>query len=84
MMSEGWISIEKKLPDSGQPITAQISYMGKITEVNGCRSKSEEKVVWFDFYSGTGAERIIKWKPRELPRKEDAHPWTGIANDGVD
>jgi len=77
-----WIKIDDQLPDPKQPIRAKFEYQGKIQECNGCRSGHEEKVVLFDFYSGTGAGTIIEWQPRELPNKPDAHPWTGIENKG--
>lgn len=78
-----WFDIENNLPEPGQPITARVVYAGKLAEVPGCRSKDEPNVVLYDFYSGTGAGIIVEWKPRELPNKEDAHPWTGIENRGL-
>ena len=78
-----WISCEDRLPEARQPITARIIYQGETQEVKGCRSPTEPTIVLFDFYSGTGGERITEWKPRELPMKPDAHPWTGIENEGL-
>ena len=78
-----WIDIEDKLPEAKQPISARIVYMGKIEQVEGCRSPHEPTVVLFDFYSGTGGEAIKEWKPRNLPMKKDAHPYTSIQNKGM-
>ena len=78
-----WIDINDKIPEPKQPIRARFFYQGQIEEINGARSDTEEKVVLFDFYSGTGAGTIVEWKPRELPNKADAHPWTGIENRGL-
>ena len=81
-MSE-WIKIEDKIPAPSQPIYAKILYLNKISEVKGCRSKQNEEVILYDFYSGLGCETIIEWKPRTLPNKLDAHPWSGIENRGI-
>lgn len=78
-----WISIKDKIPEPKQPISARILYMGKIEQVEGCRSPVEPTVVLFDFYSGTGGDVIKEWKPRELPMKKDAHPYTSIQNKGL-
>lgn len=78
-----WFSIEDANPEPGQPIMAAIEYMGRKQTVPGCRSKDEPHVVLYDFYSGTGASIIIEWQPRELPNKDDAHPWQGIENKGI-
>ena len=78
-----WISIKDKLPRPKQPISARIMYMHKVEQVEGCRSEAEPTVVLFDFYSGTGAGEILEWKPRKLPMKEDAHPYTAIQNAGL-
>ena len=77
-----WIDIEDKVPDPGQPITAVFLYQGKEQEVGGKRDDREDRIVLFDFYSGTGTGTILRWKPRVPPNKPDAHPWVGIYNRG--
>lgn len=76
-----WISASDALPKSGDPITAEFYYMGKIESANGVAS-DDGKTVFFDFYSGTGHGEIIRWKYRIPPMKpiEERHPWTRIEN----
>jgi hypothetical protein len=74
---DGWIDISDRLPEPNQWITAEIMYMGKISVVHGKRSPNEVNVVFFDFWSGTGADLIVRWKPR-TPSFEQGHPYTAI------
>ena len=65
-----WININDEKPLPGQPITAVIDYMRTEIEVAGMRATTEPTVVVFPFYSGTGAEVILRWKPRALTTRE--------------
>ena len=79
-----FINIHNYCPTSLQPITARINYQDKVQTVKGARSGHEPMVVLFDNYSGTGAGTIIEWRPRTLPNRNDAHPYTGIENRGLE
>ena len=78
-----WIDIHEHCPFPNQPITARIMYQDKLQIVKGARSGDESGVVLFDFYSGTGAGTIVDWRPRTLPNRKNAHPYTGIENSGL-
>jgi hypothetical protein len=73
---EGWIDIAWSLPEPDQWITAEILYMDKISVVQG-KAMKDNRFVIFDFWSGTGADLIVRWKPR-TPTFTEGHPYTAI------
>jgi hypothetical protein len=72
-------TLDESTPQDGQLILAETKDSGI---VHG-RAKIQgdgTPVVHFDFYSGTAADFIIRWEPREPPAEPSGHPWCGIAD----
>lgn len=70
------IDAKVTLPQPDEWITAEILYMDKLSIVHG-KAMSDPKFVIYDFWSGSGASEIIRWKPR-TPSFAEGHPYTAI------